>query len=236
MENINKPNVTSFESLGLTRTQKKQTQEKPHLGQEEFMKLMLTQMNNQDPFKPMEDGEFLTQMAQFSAVSGLKDIKESFASLSDSLKSSHALQASSMVGRKVLIPGDIATLSPQGEITGAVDLPMSSSNMKIHILDAQGQEVKTLDMGSQAQGLVNFKWDGMKQSINEEGELEDDGRAAAGNYTIKAEIVADGKQQAVKTMVVDSVESVSLGANAQGMTLNLANGGATTMSSVKQIF
>jgi len=108
--------------------------------------------------------------------------------------------------------------------------------MKIHILDAQGQEVKTLDMGSQAQGLVNFKWDGMKQNINEEGELEDDGRAAAGNYTIKAEIVADGKQQAVKTMVVDSVESVSLGANAQGMTLNLANGGATAMSSVKQIF
>lgn len=236
MENINKSSPTSFESLGLTKTPKQQAQEQPRLGQEEFMKLMLTQMNNQDPFKPMEDGEFLTQMAQFSAVSGLKDIKESFASLSDSLKSSHALQASSMVGRKVLVPGDVAQLSAQGEISGAVELPMSSSNLKVHIMDSQGQEVKTLDMGSQPKGMVNFKWDGMQQSINEEGELEDDGRAVAGNYTIKAEIVADGKQQAVKTLVVDSVESVSLGANAQGMTLNLANGGAAAMSSIKQIF
>ncbi len=235
MENINKSSATSFESLGLSKT-KPQGKDKPQLGQEEFMKLMLTQMKNQDPFKPMADGEFLTQMAQFSAVSGLKDIKESFASLSDSLKSSYALQASSMVGRKVLIPGNVAQLSAKGEITGAVELPVSSSNLKVHILDAQGQEVKTLDMGSHSKGLVNFKWDGVKQSLNEEGELENNGRAAAGNYTIKAEIIADGKQQAVKTMVVDSVESVSLGANAQGMTLNLANAGAKSMSSVKQIF
>ncbi len=236
MENINKSSATSFESLGLTKTKKQQAKDKPHLGQEQFMKLMLTQMKNQDPFKPMADGEFLTQMAQFSAVSGLKDIKESFASLSDSLKSSYALQASSMVGRKVLIPGNIAKLSPEGEINGAVKLPVSSSNLKIHILDAKGQEVKTLDMGSHSKGLVHFKWDGEKQSLNKEGELENAGRAAAGNYTIKAEIIADGKQQSVKTMVVDSVESVSLGANAQGMTLNLANGGAKAMSSVKQIF
>lgn len=236
MENINKSSVTSFESLGLTKTAKQQATEQPRLGQEEFMKLMLTQMNNQDPFKPMEDGEFLTQMAQFSAVSGLKDIKDSFATLTDSLKSSHALQASSMVGRKVLVPGNVVQLPDAGEISGAVELPMSSSNLKIHIVDSSGQEVKTLDMGSQPQGMVNFKWDGMKQSMNEEGELLNDGRAEAGNYTIRAEIVADGEQQAVKTLVVDSVESVSLGANAQGMTLNLANGNATAMSTVKQIF
>ncbi len=236
MENVNKANVTSFESLGLTKTAKQQAAEQPKLGQEEFMKLMLTQMNNQDPFKPMEDGEFLTQMAQFSAVSGLKDIKESFASLSDSLKSSHALQASSMVGRKVLIPGEVAKLMPQGELSGAVELPASTSNLKIHILDAKGQEVKTLDMGSQNKGMVNFKWDGMKQSLDAEGELVNDGRAEAGNYTVKAEMLVDGKQQALKTLVLDSVESVSLGANAQGMTLNLANGGSTVMSSVKQIF
>ena len=236
MENINKANVTSFESLGLTKTPKKHSEEQPRLGQEDFMKLMLTQMNNQDPFKPMEDGEFLTQMAQFSAVTGLKDIKESFASLSDSLKSSNALQASSMVGRRVLVPGNVARLLPEGDISGAIELPASSPDVKVHILDPQGQEVKTLDLGSQPQGMVNFKWDGVKQSLNGEGELEDDGRAEVGNYTIKAEVVIDGEQQAVKTLVVDAVESVSLGANAQGMTLNLATGGATSMSTVKQIF
>lgn len=236
MDNINKSAAPSFESLGLTKTKKQQDKSKPHLGQEEFMKLMLTQMKNQDPLKPMANGEFLTQMAQFSAVSGLKDIKESFSSLTDSLKSSYALQASSMVGRKVLIPGDVAKLSPAGEISGAVKLPVSTSNLKIHILNAKGAEVKTLDLGSHAKGLVHFKWDGVKQGHDKEGKLEKDSRAAAGNYSIKAEIIADGKQQAVKTLVVDSVESVSLGANAQGMTLNLASGGAKPMSSIKQIF
>ena len=161
MESVDKPNLTSFESLGLTKPKEGPAQ--PKLGQEDFMKLMLTQMNNQDPFKPMEDGEFLTQMAQFSAVSGLKDIKDSFASLSDSLKSSHALQASSMVGRKVLVPGDVTSLAEQGDLKGAIDLPASSSNVKIHIYDAKGELADTIDMGNQQQGLVHFKWNGLEK-------------------------------------------------------------------------
>ena len=95
---------SAFEDLGLKTDHVKKPTEKKQLGQEDFMDLMLTQMNNQDPFKPMENGEFLTQMAQFSAVSGLKDIKESFQGLADTMQSNQALQAASMVGRKVLVP------------------------------------------------------------------------------------------------------------------------------------
>ena len=234
MDSVDKPNLTSFESLGLTKP--KEAAAQPKLGQEDFMKLMLTQMNNQDPFKPMEDGEFLTQMAQFSAVSGLKDIKESFASLSDSLKSSHALQASSMVGRKVLVPGNVTNLPEQGELKGAVELPASTNDLKIHIFDAKGELADTIDMGNQQQGLVHFKWNGMEKIKTEDGIETSDKRFEAGNYTIKAEVLVDDKKQAVSPLVVDSVESVSLGANGQGMTLNLAQGGGTTMGQVKQIF
>ncbi|MGM0679725.1 MAG: flagellar hook capping FlgD N-terminal domain-containing protein, partial [Pseudomonadota bacterium] len=176
MDSINKGNATSFESLGLTQPKKSapgQQQatgssesdsqingKQANLGQEDFMKLMLTQMNQQDPFKPMEDGEFLSQMAQFSAVSGLKEIKDSFSTLTDSLKSNHALQASSMVGRKVLIPGDKAVLPEGGELKGAVDLPTSTGDLKVSIYDASGELVHKIDKGSQSQGIVNFSWDG----------------------------------------------------------------------------
>ena len=73
--------ISSFDDIGLITNQQKKPAEQKKLGQEDFMDLMLAQMNHQDPFKPMENGEFLTQMAQFSAVSGLKDIKDSFKSL-----------------------------------------------------------------------------------------------------------------------------------------------------------
>ncbi|MDH5572604.1 MAG: hypothetical protein OEY89_12630, partial [Gammaproteobacteria bacterium] len=94
----------------------------------------------------------------------------------------------------------------------------------------------TIDMASQQQGIVNFKWDGLKKVVTEDGVKATDERFEAGNYTIKAEMLAENKMQAVSSMVVDSVESVSLGVNGQGMTLNLAQGGGTTMSQVKQIF
>ena len=235
MSNIDKATLATFESLGLAKTAEGGP-EQPKLGQEDFMKLMLTQMNNQDPFKPMEDGEFLSQMAQFSAVSGLKDIKDSFASLTDSLKSNHALQASSMVGRKVLIPGDKASLPDVGELKGAVELTSSTPELNIQIISPGGQLVETLNLGSQKEGVIDFKWDGKQRTVNEDGELDATDRLNPGLYKIQAEIVVDGKKQAAPTLVVDSVESVSLGANSQGMTLNLAQGGAQKMSSVKQIF
>ena len=109
MDSVSKPNMQVLENLGLTKPKKAMTEQK--LGQEDFIKLMTTQMNHQDPMKPMENGDFLSEMAQFSTVSGLKEIKDAFNGLATSLKSSQALQASSMVGRTVLVPGSMSTFS-----------------------------------------------------------------------------------------------------------------------------
>ena len=233
MNDLDKANVTSFESLGLTKP--KQPPKTPKLGQEDFMKLMMTQMNNQDPFKPMEDGEFLSQMAQFSAVSGLKDIKDSFLSLTDSLKSNQALQASSMVGRKVLVPGTKSTLAAQGEFLGAVDLPANTGNLTLKITNKAGELVHKVEMGEQAAGIVHFNWDGMtKAAANDQKEATSQ-RAPQGEYNVHAEIEIDGESQNVDTLIVDKVDSVSLGSNGQGITLNLANAGSAGLSTVKQI-
>lgn len=254
MDSINKGNAPSFESLGLTKPRKptqapgngdqasssKPADKQAKLGQEDFMKLMLTKMNQQDPFKPMEDGEFLSQMAQFSAVSGLKDIKESFNTLSESLKSNHALQASSMVGCKVMIPGNKAMLPESGELHGAVELPVSTSGLKISIYDDSGELVHQIDKGSQKQGTVNFSWDGERSasasdSKSEQGASDASGQSPAGVYSIKAEFQADGKSQSAETMVIDNVESVSIGKQGQGITLNLANAGSKSMGDVREI-
>ena len=227
MNSVDSTKAASFESLGLAK-EKPRLQEKK-LGQEDFLSLMSAQMKNQDPMKPMENGEFISQMAQFSAATGMKEIKDAFTTLASSLQSSQALQASSMVGRKVLVPGNRGELPQQGELRGAVDVPFSTAELKVMITDGNGQLVKTLDMGGRQEGTTQFKWDGMFDGPNGPE------RAAPGNYRISAQIMADGKPQNVDTLTVDSVQSVSLGKPGEGVTLNLANAGTTRLAGVKEI-
>ena len=227
MNSVDTTKGASFESLGLTK-EKPKLQEKK-LGQEDFLALMSAQMKNQDPMKPMENGEFISQMAQFSAATGMKEIKDAFTSLATSLQSNQALQASSMVGRKVLVPGNRSELPQQGEMVGAVDVPFSTSELKVMITDSHGQLVKTLDLGARQQGTAQFKWDGMVDGP------EGAERASEGRYRISAQIMADGKPQNIDTLITDSVQSVSLGKPGEGVTLNLAGSGTTSLAKIKEI-
>jgi len=106
------------------------------LGQEAFLELMLTQIKNQDPLSPMESGDFLSQIAQFGTVNGITELNKSFAALTSSLQSSQALQASTLVGNTVLVPGDTSELVSGGQISGAIDLNSSTSNLVLNIFDA----------------------------------------------------------------------------------------------------
>ncbi len=103
-----------FSSLGLASgdTQSRGTNDANELGLNTFLKLMVTQLNNQDPFKPMENGDFLSQIAQFGSVTGLEQLNKSFESLSTNITSGQALQAGSLVGREVLAPVDSGYLMP----------------------------------------------------------------------------------------------------------------------------
>ena len=95
--------VSPVDALGGLGLEVPQTVREGDLGQEDFLHLMLTQLKNQDPFKPMESGEFLGQIAQFGTVQGLAGLQTSFDSLSSSLVSNQALQASTVVGRSALV-------------------------------------------------------------------------------------------------------------------------------------
>ena len=224
MDSVNKANMQVLENLGLAKP--KEAMKSQKLGQEEFIKLMTTQMNHQDPMKPMENGDFLSDMAQFSTVSGLKEIKDSFNSLATSLQSSQALQASSMVGRKVLIPGSSSTFSEGTPMKAAVELQNNVSELKVSIVDDKGALVKEFNLGSKPAGVAHFSWDGL---------LAGDKKAMSGNYSIHATGMVDGKQESLQTLISDTVQSVSLGSGGQGVSLSLANAGSAGLADVKEI-
>ena len=197
------------------------------IGQDEFLKLMTTQLNNQDPMKPMASGEFFSQIAQFSSVAGIQDLQKSFSQVASAMLSSQALQASAMVGRTVLVPSSEAELKAGENIQGTADLTSSTSDLAIGVYDAAGQLVRQINMGPQTAGSVPFKWDG----------LTDDGKTApAGKYQLKAISEVDGKAVAASTNVAAKVDSVVMGNLGQELTLNLGAMGQLGLSSVKQIF
>lgn len=232
--------ISSFEDIGLKTDIVKKPAEQPRLGQEAFMDLMLTQMNHQDPFKPMENGEFLTQMAQFSAVSGLKDIKDSFKNLADTMQSNQALEAASMVGRKVLVPGQEFRINADSnqsfEMQASVDLKVATDQLVVNIKNSKGDVVKEIDLGARSAGKIDFKWDGKVEAGNSFNEdVTEMVMSTPGTYNIEAYVNVDSSKQAADTLIYDMVDSVSVGHAGQPMTLNLTNAGQAKMSEVLKI-
>lgn len=213
-----------LEQLAVKPAKKKETGD---LGQGDFMKLMLTQMKFQDPLKPMENGEFLSQLAQFGTVNGINELKTSFEKLASSLQSSRALQASTMVGRSVLVDSSDFTLDATGSgVHGAVDLQSTTDNLVLTVSDQFGQYVKTINMGTLKPGIVNFTWEGMDEA----------GAAVPpGIYRINAAINIDGQSVAQNTMAKVKVESVTLNQSGGEPQLNLHGAGSIPISQVKEI-
>ncbi|MDM7321939.1 MAG: flagellar hook capping FlgD N-terminal domain-containing protein, partial [Gammaproteobacteria bacterium] len=139
-----------YSSIGLSPPPKEETSRKGSLGQSDFLKLMTTQLMNQDPMAPMENGQFLGQMAQFSTVSGIQSLQASFEKLATALQTNRVLEASTMVGKKVLVEADRAELGPDGAgLKGVVEVPEGVSTVQLTLRDAQGAVAwqLTLDAG-----------------------------------------------------------------------------------------
>ena len=117
-----------LQNLGINQ-QTQPDKSRNDLGQDEFFQLMVAQLTNQDPLKPLESNEFLGQVAQFSTVTGVQDMHQAITDLAASFQSNQALQASTMVGRDVLVPGSRTLLGADGTLKAAADLPASTGTM-----------------------------------------------------------------------------------------------------------
>ena len=219
------PDAAVLEELGLSKSVQNGAR-KTELGQEDFLTLMTTQLKNQDPFKPMENGEFLGQLAQFGAVTGIENLQQAFEGLASSLSSNQAFQAASLVGHEVLVTGNTAQLVEGVPVTGAVELPNPVSSMSVGVYDQGGQLIRRMDMGDQAAGMAPFSWDGL---------AEDGSVAPPGNYEIRAEAIYGGANEAFDVLLARRVQSVSLPGSGVGMQLELAGLGQVDFSEIRQI-
>lgn len=196
------------------------------LGQEDFLTLMISQFRNQDPFEPMDNGDFLGQLAQFGTVNGIEELNSSMTGLTGSIQNDQALQAANLVGHSVLARTGAGYLPEDGRLTGAIELDSSVSNVQVEITDVSGQVVQRLELGQQQAGLARFEWDG----VDLNGDM-----AEAGHYQVSTRVVRGVNFESVETLMESSIESVSLGRFGEGLTLNLLGGDTMSLDQVRRI-
>ena len=184
------------------------------LGQEQFLELLVAQLQNQDPSKPVENGEFLTQIAQFSMVTGIGGLEEGFSSLSETLQRNQVADAA----------GSDAVLPAGGNVSGKLALDRTAGNVQLRVMDLSGATVATVNLGARSPGAADFSWDGAT--------LE--GSAAPGNYRFAATGLVDGVEQSLPLRFYDRVESVSIDPVSRQLALQGSSGAQHSLSSIHE--
>lgn len=224
MSNIDTNNI--YTQLGINKPESKETKANDELGQAEFLSLMTAQLRFQDPLSPMENGDFLAQMAQFGTVSGINDLNAAFSNMSAAFQGNQALQASTMVGRSVLVAGDLVQIADEGDVHAAIQLDQPASSVIVNVKDSQGQLVHRMDFGQQSAGLIEFDWD----ALNESGV-----RLDSGTYKLSVELHHGEEVSAGDVLTTVQVESVTLGQAGADLTLTVSGLGDISMSQIRKI-
>ncbi|KIO36069.1 MULTISPECIES: flagellar hook assembly protein FlgD [unclassified Shewanella] len=194
------------------------------LTQEDFFSLLSQQLSMQDPFKPVDNDQMIAQMASFSTVDGITKLNEEIVNLNTVMTSSQALQASGLVGQKVLIPSDTGHISAEEPVLkGVISTPEPIESITVRIEDEKGQLVKTFTVDGSDGGNIDVAWDG----LDKDGEP-----VASGNYSIKASGKVDGKSEDLAVSTYAHVTSVSLGTASTGAILNLRGIGGIKLGDV----
>jgi flagellar basal-body rod modification protein FlgD len=210
------PGVSSYEA-----EKQKEVQRSTSLGQAEFLKLMTAQLKNQDPLAPMENGEFLGQMAQFSTVNSIGEMATQLKALSDQMGANRMLSSGSLIGRSVLSAGNYGELRDGQSLDGAVRLTEPVDGAVVTIRNAVGQIMETFELGPAGAGDYPFSWDGA---------LTGGANALPGRYQVDVAVRRGGKVEAAKALLYIPVNSVSM--NGQDVVLNLQNGAQIPLSQV----
>lgn len=206
---------TSSSTIGAKTT----TQSSSEVAQDRFLKLLVAQLNNQDPMNPMDNAQMTSQMAQINTVTGIQQVNDTLKNMGDQFTAMQMLQGSNMVGRDVLLASNTLSIS-EGKAAGVVSLAARAESVKIDILSPAGTVIDTINLGAVGAGQHNFSWDASKYS-------------ASGNPTFKVTATLGGKAIDNTAMVRAKVQSVS---SEDGvMNVQLAGRSAVPYSSIKAI-
>ncbi|MGC2166157.1 MAG: flagellar hook assembly protein FlgD [Gallionella sp.] len=191
--------------------------------QDRFLKLLVTQMKNQDPLNPMDNAQVTTQMAQLSTVSGIDKLNATLQALSDSMLGNQSLQAASMIGHGVLVPGKGTDLA-NGIAYGGVELAQAADKVNISIHDSAGALIRDMKLGAQPAGLVSWQWDGRDNA----GTI-----VADGSYNFSVDASQAGTKVAATALQFGMVNSVTQ--DSQGVALNVGQLDGIKLSQVREI-
>lgn len=225
MTTVQSSSQVSQNLLDAVNGQKAGPKDKTVEAQDRFLKLLVTQMKNQDPLNPMDNAQVTSQMAQLSTVSGIEKMNSSLQGLMGSYQSSQSVQATSMIGRSVLVPGKDVTLE-KGKAMMGVELTEPADNVRVTVFNAAGKAVHQVDLGPKDVGIAALDWDGVSDS---------GANSPDGHYTFKVEATrGNAKVAGVSTLSFGEVGSVSTSAK-DGVKLNVMNVGPVTLADVRQI-
>jgi flagellar basal-body rod modification protein FlgD len=189
-----------------------------------FLSLLVAQMKNQDPLNPMDNAQVTSQLAQLSTVQGIESMNATLQSLATSMGANQMAQATPLIGHGVLVPGNTVSPTASQGVMG-FDLSRPADQVSISILDAAGNQVRKLELGSRAAGVNLLAWDGM---------TDQGANASSGVYTFKVEAIQGGQPVTQTALHLGMVNSVSQGSS--GVKLNLAGNESVSYADIRQIF
>ncbi|MBK9446488.1 MAG: flagellar hook assembly protein FlgD [Betaproteobacteria bacterium] len=191
--------------------------------QNRFLKLLTTQLRNQDPLNPMENAEMTSQLAQINTINGIEKLNTTLGKMLDIYDSGQSMQAAGLIGKHVLVPGNTLPLAG-GQALGGALLTDAADEVTVSVLDGSGNVLQSQQLGPRAAGNVAFSWDGKKT---------DGTQMADGSYTFRIEAVRGGKKVEATALQVGMVNAV-IRSNG-GFLLDLGAQGNVAYKDVQQI-
>ncbi|WP_315710340.1 flagellar hook assembly protein FlgD [Brenneria uluponensis] len=193
--------------------------------QDEFLTLLVAQLQNQDPTDPMDNSQLTTQLAQISTLNGIENLNTTLGSISTQLDTSTTLQASTLIGHGVLIEGNSIVVGEDSSTTPfGIELDNAATDVTVTIKDSSGNTVRTVDLGSQSAGVQTYSWDG----------TDDSGTAVSeGTYTYSVNAASSGSSVVATPLQYALVYGVNT--DSDDSVLNLGLAGTASLSDVKQI-
>lgn len=214
-------NNFDYTSLNTKKSVNKSETEKQ---QDTFMKLLVKQLQTQDPMNPMDNAQTTSQMAQINTVTGIGKLNETMNQMQSLYAGTQVMQAAGLIGKEVLTPGKGFHFDGTAKADLRVSIPEGASDVILSIFNKDGTEVAKIPVNSSKPGLAQLEWDGKKA----------DGTALlAGEYTVAAKGQKDGKEIALDTVTWQVAKSVEFGSS--GVGVYLANGNKTGFGDVIQI-
>ncbi len=171
------------------------------LGKDQFLQLLTTQLQNQDPLQPMDSQAFVAQLAQFSTVEELDGIGKKLDTMLLAQASANQMNTAALVGKDVLFRADHVTLAAGAPATFAVSLPAAAAQATAVIADQSGNVVRTLSLGARGAGTFDVSWDGLDQS---------GGTLPPGDYVVTVSATAaDGSKVDAASAIRGTVSGVT---------------------------